>query len=122
MASIVCSGPFRPGVLSPTTRKAPKVSPVLKTAEILNGRLAMQGCVWGTVNQVVMNEGGVQQQIQDPHNLMTAAAVTTLVALGTSVTQNDSEHKSYFAWTPDAELLNGRAAMCAIAAALAFNL
>ena len=121
MASVVCSlGPFKAPVKAPATKNTP--SKMLRVAEKLNGRLAMQGVTWGTVNQFMLHEGGVQQQIQDPHNLMTAAAVTTLVALGTSVTQNDEDHKSYFAWTPEAELLNGRAAMCAMALAVAFNL
>lgn len=93
---------------------------ILDVAEKLNGRLAMQGLTWGTINQFMLNEGGVQDQIQDPHNLMTAAAVTALVALGTSVTQNEEE--SYFAWTPEAELLNGRVAMCAFAVIALFNL
>lgn len=117
MASIVCSlGPFKAPVKAPPTKKT------LRVAEKLNGRLAMQGVTWGTINQFMLHEGGIQQQIQDPHNLMTAAAVTTLVALGTSVTQNDEDHESYFAWTPEAELLNGRAAMMAIVIAAAFNL
>ncbi len=98
-----------------TSKKA-----ILDVAEKLNGRLAMQGLTWGTINQFMLNEGGVQDQVQDPHNLMTAAAVTALVALGTSVTQNEEE--SYFAWTPEAELLNGRVAMCAFAVIALFNL
>jgi len=120
MASVVCSlGPFNVTTRTPTKTKTP--SKVLRTAEILNGRLAMQGVTWGTINQFVLHEGGIQQQIQDPHNLMTAAAVTALVTLGTSVTQN-TDHESYFAWTPEAELINGRAAMCAIAVAGLLNL
>jgi hypothetical protein len=122
---VVCStGPLR------AVTKRPKISSknpsqskraILEVAEKLNGRLAMQGVTWGTINQFVLHEGGVRTQIQDPHNMMTAAAVTALVALGTSVTQND-EHKSYFAWTPEAETLNGRAAMCAMVLAGLLNL
>jgi hypothetical protein len=114
---------------SPKTKKKPSITSkkpdetkkaILDVAEKLNGRLAMQGLTWGTINQFMLNEGGVQDQVQDPHNLMTAAAVTALVALGTSVTQNEEE--SYFAWTPEAELLNGRVAMCAFAVISLFNL
>jgi hypothetical protein len=123
MASVVCTlGPFKAPVKPPSTASKKVPSKMLRVAEKLNGRLAMQGVTWGTINQFMLHEGGVQQQIQDPHNLMTVAAVTTLVALGTSVTQNDEDHKSYFAWTPEAELVNGRAAMCAMALAAAFNL
>ena len=112
---------LKPQVRLGETKKPAKV-PVLKVAEKLNGRLAMQGVAWGTLNQLVLHEGGVLDQVKDPHNLLTAAAVTALVTLGTSVTQNDIEHESYFSWTPDAELLNGRVAMCALTAATLFNL
>lgn len=109
--------------VSPKSKKKPSLSSkkaILDVAEKLNGRLAMQGLTWGTINQFMLSEGGIQDQVHDPHNLMTAAAVTALVALGTSVTQNEEE--SYFAWTPEAELLNGRVAMCAFAVIALFNL
>ena len=123
--SIVCTtGPLRPVAKRPSiSSKNPNQAKkaILEVAEKLNGRLAMQGVTWGTVNQFVLHEGGVRTQIQDPHNMMTVAAVTALVALGTSVTQND-DHNSYFAWTPEAEMLNGRVAMLAMAVAGGLNL
>lgn len=121
VSCILCtSGPFK--VAPKISSKNPNDSKraIAHVAEKLNGRLAMQGVTWGTINQFMLHEGGIQQQIQDPHNLMTAAAVTTLVSLGTSVTQN--EEQSYFSWTPDAELLNGRIAMLAMAIAGILNL
>jgi hypothetical protein len=122
MACIVCStGPFKPAVKISSRKPVESKKAILQVAEKLNGRLAMQGVTWGVINQVVLHEGGVQQQLQDPHNVMTVAAVTALVCLGTSVTQND-DHESYFAWTPEAELLNGRTAMLAMVAAIAFNI
>lgn len=69
----------------------------------------------------MLHEGGVRDQIQDPHNLLMATAVTALVAVGTSATQNMEEF-TYFAWSPEAEELNGRVAMLAITAAALFNL
>ena len=122
MACIVCStGPLKPAVKISSRKPAESKKAIMQVAEKLNCRLAMQGVTWGSINQLVFHEGGVQQQLQDPHNLMTVAAVTALVSLGTSVTQN-SDHESYFAWTPEAELLNGRVAMLAMVAAGAFNI
>lgn len=114
-------GPLKPQVRLGDVKQTKPVAH-LKIAERLNGRLAMQGVTWGAVNQLVLNEGGIRDQIHDPHNLMTAAAITTLVTLGSSVTQNYSDKDSYFAWTPDAELLNGRLAMCALTVATIFNI
>ena len=114
-------GPLKPSVKISSKKPSESKKAILQVAEKLNGRLAMQGVTWGAVNQFMLHEGGVRDQLQDPHNLMTVAAVTSLVALGTSVTQNQ-EHESYFAWTPEAELLNGRTAMIAIAIAGVLNL
>tara|TARA_B110000858_G_scaffold191056_1_gene239828 strand:- start:1191 stop:1559 length:369 start_codon:yes stop_codon:yes gene_type:complete len=122
MACIVCStGPFKPAVNISSRKSVESKKAILQVAEKLNGRLAMQGVTWGAINQFVLHEGGVQQQLQDPHNVMTVAAVTALVSLGTSVTQND-DHERYFAWTPEAELLNGRVAMLAMVVATVFNI
>lgn len=115
MAPIVCS------TVRPVKVPAKPKKTYLPVAERVNGRLAMQGVAWGAINQFVLHEGGIRDQIQDPHNLMTAAAVSTLVMLGSSITQEDN-HTSYFSWTPEAETLNGRAAMCAITIATLFNL
>ena len=112
---ILCKAP----VVTPVVKKTP--NRMVRVAERLNGRLAMQGITWGTLNQFMLHEGGVQSQLHDPHNLMTVAAVTALVTAGTSFTQNDYETK-YFAWTPEAELLNGRIAMGAITVAGLLNL
>ena len=122
MACIVCStGPFKPAVNISSRKPVESKKAILQVAEKLNGRLAMQGVTWGAINQFVLHEGGVQQQLQDPHNVMTVAAVTALVSLGTSATQND-DHERYFAWTPEAELINGRVAMLAMVVATVFNI
>lgn len=87
-----------------------------KLVERVSGRLGMQGLFWGGLNEMMLNEN-FQQQLQDPHNLMTAAAVTTLVVGGSAFTKNDYNDTAYFAWTPEAEELNGRLAMVGILAA-----
>tara|TARA_R110002073_G_scaffold120238_1_gene262065 strand:- start:467 stop:811 length:345 start_codon:yes stop_codon:yes gene_type:complete len=114
MMKIICKAPVTPAVNKTPNRMA-------KVAERLNGRLAMQGVTWGTLNQFILHEGGVRNQLQDPHNLITIAAVTALVTAGTSFTQNEYE-KSYFVWTPEVELLNGRVVMGAITVAGLLNL
>lgn len=96
-------------------------------AERVNGRAAMQGFVWGSVNEaftgnnvmeqlVKLNDvGGYDVVAEDVLNL---TLVIAAVALGTAVTtfapnedlQRSSEKLSV-RFTPDAELLNGRVAM-----------
>ena len=93
---------------------------VAKLAENVGGRLAMQGLTWGGATHLMMNES-FQEQLQDPHNLMTAAAVSSLVVVASTITAGDTDKESYFAWTPDAETLNGRVAMMGILSAFLFN-
>ena len=104
-----------------TSPKIPGPSPkIAKFAENVGGRLAMQGLTWGGATRVMMNEH-FQDQLKDPHNLMMAAAVSSLVCVASTITANDTDHESYFAWTPDAETLNGRVAMMGILAAFVLN-
>ena len=101
----------------PPPPKSPKVT---KFVENVGGRLAMQGLTWGGATRLMMNEH-FQEQLQDPHNLMTAAAVSSLVCVASTITAKDTDKESYFAWTPDAETLNGRIAMMGILSAFLFN-
>ena len=89
--------------------------------ETLSGRLAMQGLAWGGATRILMNEH-FMDQLSDPHNRMTAAAVTGLVGIASAVTVDKVGEESYFSWTPEAENVNGRLAMIGIIAALAFNI
>lgn len=105
-----------------TVRRNPgHIKPTTKFMETVGGRLAMQGLVWGGATRVMMNEH-FQDQISDPHNLMTAAAVTSLVTVGSLITEKDTGHESYFAWTPEAESINGRTAMMGILGAFLVNI
>ena len=92
-----------------------------KFAENVGGRLAMQGLTWGGATRLMMNEH-FHDQISDPHNIMTAAAVTSLVYVASTITVRDTDRESYFAWTPEAETLNGRVAMMGILAAFVLNI
>lgn len=109
--------PFTKRVPPPPKSPTPKVS---KFVENVGGRLAMQGLTWGGATRLMMNEQ-FQEQLKDPHNLMTAAAVSSLVCVASTITAKDTDNESYFAWTPDAETLNGRVAMMGILAAFLLN-
>lgn len=102
-------------------KKITKRSTASQFTETLGGRLAMQGLAWGGATRVLMNER-FMDQLSDPHNLMTATAVTGLVGLASAVTVDKVGEESYFSWTPEAESINGRLAMVGIIAALAFNI
>ena len=97
------------------------VTPPLKSLETLGGRLAMQGSFWGAAGKYMLGET-LAQQVQDPHCMMTVAAVSSLVTLGTLVTNKDIGEDSYYSFTPEAEELNGRVAMMGILTAAALNL
>ena len=98
-----------------------KLTPPLKSLETLGGRLAMQGSFWGATSKYMLGET-LSQQVQDPHCMMTVAAVTSLVTLGTLVTNKDIGEESYYSFTPEAEEINGRVAMMGILAAATLNL
>ena len=106
-------------VVAPQPKKV--TAPPLKSLETLGGRLAMQGSFWGAASKYMMGET-LAQQVQDPHCMMTVAAVTSLVTLGTLVTNKDIGEESYYSFTPEAEELNGRVAMMGILCAAALNL
>ena len=98
-----------------------KVTPSIKSLETLGGRLAMQGSLWGAAGKLMLGET-LAQQVQDPHCMMTVAAVSSLVTLGSLVTNKNIGNESYYSFTPEAEELNGRVAMMGILAASVLNL
>lgn len=80
----------------------------LRFAETVNGRSAMQGVAWATVEAV--SHGAHRFETLD------AVAVTGLVALGTAFTYDKGGKSiSWGPFTPEAELKNGRGAMLAMA-------
>ncbi len=61
----------------------PKVEPYdprTRFAEVLNGRAAMQGVLWGSLNWLITGEN-VIQQIEDPVYAVAATGVGTTFAL-----------------------------------------
>lgn len=127
MSSILCA---RVAPKPSTTSSVKKVKPVsrpptklpvtgtldsgmLKTArfaEIVNGRAAMQGVLWGSLDWMMSGEN-IIQQAEDPMYVAAATGVVTALAVGSLVTLKDFGKEEYWSFTPEAELKNGRLAM-----------
>tara|TARA_B110000263_G_C15198908_1_gene459706 strand:- start:375 stop:809 length:435 start_codon:yes stop_codon:yes gene_type:complete len=84
--------------------------PQTRFAEVLNGRAAMQGVLWGSLNWMMTGEN-VIQQIEDPLYAIAATGVVTTLALASMITSENFSTEKIGAFTPDAELKNGRLAM-----------
>lgn len=99
----------------------------LEFAERVNGRAAMQGFVWGAVNEAVTGKDVMEQLVTRSAtgeyaavegDVLNAILVVAAVALGTAITTfapneelEASSRDLSESFTPDAELLNGRLAM-----------
>ena len=84
--------------------------PQTRFAEVLNGRAAMQGVLWGSLNWMMTGEN-VIQQVEDPVYAIAATGVVTTLALASLFTAENFSTEKIGAFTPDAELKNGRLAM-----------
>ena len=85
-------------------------NPKTRFAEVLNGRAAMQGFLWGSLNWMMTGEN-VIQQIEDPAYAIAATGVVTTLALASLFTAENFSTEKIGAFTPEAELKNGRLAM-----------
>ena len=119
MSSIICSKI----VPKPTTNYSKKATKIptkgaldggaLKTArfvEVVNGRAAMQGVLWGSLDWMRSGEN-IIQQAEDPMYVAAATGVVTTLAIASLVTLKDFGDEEYWSFTPEAELKNGRLAM-----------
>ena len=84
--------------------------PKTRFAEVLNGRAAMQGFLWGSLNWMMTGKN-VIQQIEDPGYAIAATGVVTTLALASLFTAENFTTEKIGAFTPEAELKNGRLAM-----------
>lgn len=84
--------------------------PKTRFAEVLNGRAAMQGFLWGSLNWMMTGKN-VIQQIEDPMYAVAATGVVTTLALASLFTAENFTTEKIGAFTPEAELKNGRLAM-----------
>ena len=131
MSTLICSS-VKPTyhVHRQTTKRRTRVAPIMRSspepvqdiiieyeevpkyrfAEVLNGRAAMQGFLWGSMNWVMTGDN-IIQQVEDPVYAMAATGVVTTLALASVFTAEDFTIEKIGAFTPDAELKNGRLAM-----------
>ena len=79
-------------------------------AEVVNGRAAMQGVLWGSLDWAMSGEN-IIQQLEDPMYALAATGVVTTLAVASLITVKDFDDEEYWSFTPEAELKNGRLAM-----------
>jgi hypothetical protein len=70
----------------------------------------MQGFLWGSMNWAMTGDN-IIQQVEDPVYAMAATGVVTTLALASVFTAEDFTIEKIGAFTPEAELKNGRLAM-----------
>ena len=85
-------------------------NPKVRFVEVLNGRAAMQGFLWGSMDWVLSGEN-IIQQVEDPVYAIAATGVVTTLALASLITAESFATEEFTVFTPDAELKNGRLAM-----------
>jgi hypothetical protein len=99
-----------PSVEPPVSTSIEPFNPKTRFAEVLNGRAAMQGVLWGSLNWMMTGEN-VIQQIEDPAYAIAATGVVTTLALASLFTAENFSTDKIGAFTPEAEIKNGRLAM-----------
>ena len=124
--TIVCSQ-IKPAVVK-TIKTNKKSTPVkaqipdkrIRFAEVVNGRAAMQGILWGSLDWMASGEN-IIQQFEDPMYTAGAVGVVSALSVASLITQKDFDDEQYWSFTPEAELKNGRLAMLGFTALLGLS-
>ena len=98
-----------------TTERPPRVPAKIpnkkaRFVEVVNGRAAMQGVLWGSLDWMMSGEN-IIQQFEDPMYAAAATGVVSTLAVASLITSKDFDDEEYWSFTPEAELKNGRLAM-----------
>jgi hypothetical protein len=110
MSILICSS-VKPTIkVSPTVKSRKVVPKAARFAEVVNGRAAMQGMLWGSMNWAMSGEN-ILQQVEDPMYALAATGVVTTLAAASLITVKDFDDEEFWSFTPEAELKNGRLAM-----------
>jgi hypothetical protein len=122
MSSLICAS-VKPVISKSvkTTQKPPRVpNKTARFAEVVNGRAAMQGVLWGSLDWVMSGEN-IIQQFEDPMYAAAATGVVTTLAAASLITVKDFGDEEFWSFTPEAELKNGRLAMLGFATLLGLS-
>ena len=110
MSILICSSVKPTTKVSPTVKSRKVVPKAARFAEVVNGRAAMQGMLWGSMNWAMSGEN-IIQQVEDPMYALAATGVVTTLAAASLITVKDFDDEEFWSFTPEAELKNGRLAM-----------
>ena len=129
MSSLICAS-IKPSYYkryqtTASTQRPPRVvvkapNKIARFAEVVNGRAAMQGVLWGSLDWMMSGEN-IVQQCEDPMYAAAATGVVTTLAVASLITAKGFDDEEYWSFTPEAELKNGRLAMLGFTALLGLS-